>query len=57
MCSLYKYIFIYKYLFDENSFEEFDSKISPDDALEFEDTETYKERIKKAQQKTKQKKK
>ncbi len=41
-----------KQLFDENSFEELFSEIKPDDPLEFVDTESYKDRIKKAQTKT-----
>ncbi len=41
-----------KQLFDENSFEEVFSEIKPDDPLEFVDTESYKDRIKKAQTKT-----
>jgi len=39
-------------LFDEGSFEELFSEIKPTDPLEFEDTETYKSRIEKAQKKT-----
>lgn len=39
-------------LFDENSFNEMFSKIKPKDALNFVDTESYKDRIKKAKAKT-----
>lgn len=39
-------------LFDENSFKEMFSKIKPTDALNFVDTESYKDRIKKAKAKT-----
>lgn len=39
-------------LFDENSFKEMFSQIKPTDPLEFVDTESYKERIKKAKDKT-----
>jgi acetyl-CoA carboxylase carboxyl transferase subunit beta len=39
-------------LFDENSFKEMFSKIKPKDALNFVDTEAYKDRIKKAKAKT-----
>lgn len=39
-------------LFDENSFKEMFSKILPTDALNFVDTESYKDRIKKANAKT-----
>lgn len=39
-------------LFDEGSFQELFSEIKPTDPLEFEDTETYKSRIEKAQKKT-----
>lgn len=41
-----------KQLFDENSFEELFTEIRPDDPLEFIDTESYKDRVKKAQAKT-----
>lgn len=41
-----------KQLFDENSFEELFTEIKPDDPLEFSDTESYKDRVKKAQAKT-----
>ena len=41
-----------KQLFDENSFEEMFSEIKPTDPLEFVDTESYKDRIKGAQEKT-----
>lgn len=43
------------YFFDKGSFKEIDSDISPVDFLEFTDTEPYKERIEKAQKKTKKK--
>lgn len=39
-------------LFDENSFEEMYSQITPTDPLSFIDTESYKDRIKKAKDKT-----
>lgn len=39
-------------LFDENSFEEMFSEIKPTDSLEFVDTESYKDRISAAQEKT-----
>ena len=39
-------------LFDENSFQELFKEIKPTDPLEFADTETYKSRIEKAQNKT-----
>ncbi len=41
-----------KQLFDEGSFEEYFSEIKPTDPLEFADTETYKDRLSAAQQKT-----
>ncbi len=41
-----------KQLFDENSFEELFTEIKPDDPLEFTDTESYKDRLAKAQNKT-----
>ncbi len=41
-----------KQLFDENSFEELFTEIKPDDPLEFTDTESYKDRLTKAQNKT-----
>lgn len=41
-----------KQLFDENSFEEIFKEIKPTDPLDFEDTESYKNRLLKAQQKT-----
>jgi acetyl-CoA carboxylase carboxyl transferase subunit beta len=43
------------YFFDKGTFKEIDSDISPVDFLEFTDTEPYKERIEKAQKKTKKK--
>lgn len=39
-------------LFDENSFEEMFSGVKPTDSLKFTDTESYKDRIKKAKAKT-----
>ena len=39
-------------LFDEGSFEEYFSNIKPTDPLDFADTETYKDRLSAAQQKT-----
>lgn len=39
-------------LFDEGSFEEYFSNIQPTDPLEFVDTESYKDRVAKAQEKT-----
>ena len=39
-------------LFDEGSFEELFTNIKPTDPLEFVDTESYKARLEKAQQKT-----
>ena len=39
-------------LFDEGSFEEYFSNIQPTDPLEFFDTESYKERLRAAQEKT-----
>lgn len=41
-----------KQLFDENSFEELFTDIKPTDPLEFFDTESYKNRLQKAQDKT-----
>ncbi len=41
------------YIFDEKSFEPLDEELTPIDFLEFEDTEKYKDRIRKAHQKTK----
>ena len=41
-----------KQLFDENSFEELFSEIKPTDPLEFVDTESYKDRLKRAHEKT-----
>ena len=41
-----------KQLFDENSFDELFAEIKPDDPLEFADTESYKDRLEKAQNKT-----
>lgn len=39
-------------LFDENSFEEYFSEIKPTDPLDFTDTESYKDRLSSAQEKT-----
>ncbi len=39
-------------LFDENSFEELFSEIKPTDPLEFVDTESYKDRLQRAKEKT-----
>lgn len=39
-------------LFDKDSFEEMHANVKPTDPLEFKDTESYKERIKKAKDKT-----
>lgn len=41
-----------KQLFDENSFEELFTEIRPTDPLEFVDTESYKDRLEKANKKT-----
>ncbi len=41
-----------KQLFDENSFEELFTEIKPTDPLEFVDTESYKDRLEKANKKT-----
>jgi acetyl-CoA carboxylase carboxyl transferase subunit beta len=41
-----------KFTFDEGSFEEIDTQIGPIDFLNFEDTETYKDRIARAQKKS-----
>jgi len=41
-----------KYLFDENSFEEFNQYITPGDPLNFKDTKKYIDRLKAAQKKT-----
>ena len=41
-----------KQLFDENSFEEMFSDVKPTDPLEFVDTESYKDRISAAHEKT-----
>lgn len=41
-----------KYLFDENSFEEFNQNIAPGDPLNFKDKKRYTERLKSAQKKT-----
>ncbi|HFE65060.1 acetyl-CoA carboxylase subunit beta [candidate division KSB1 bacterium 4484_188] len=41
-----------KFLFDENSFEEFNQNIAPGDPLNFKDKKRYTERLKSAQKKT-----
>lgn len=41
-----------KQLFDENSFEELFTEVKPTDPLEFFDTESYKDRLNRAQEKT-----
>ncbi|MBR1460429.1 acetyl-CoA carboxylase carboxyltransferase subunit beta [bacterium] len=41
-----------KQLFDEGSFDEYYTEIKPTDPLDFEDTESYKDRLAKAQEKT-----
>ena len=43
----------FEILFDNNKFRELDKKLSSKDPLNFEDTKTYKERVKAAQKKTK----
>ena len=43
----------FEILFDNNKFRELDKKLSSKDPLKFEDTKTYKERVKAAQKKTK----
>jgi acetyl-CoA carboxylase carboxyl transferase subunit beta len=43
------------YLVDEDSFKEIETKIAPQDFLNFQDTESYIDRIKKSQKKTKRK--
>lgn len=43
----------FEILFDDNTFKELDKKLKSKDPLKFEDTKTYKERIKAAQKKTK----
>ena len=43
----------FEILFDNNKFRELDKKLSSKDSLKFEDTKTYKERLKAAQKKTK----
>lgn len=43
----------FEILFDDNTFTELDKKLKSKDPLKFEDTKTYKERIKAAQKKTK----
>ena len=43
----------FEILFDDNTFTELDKKLKSKDPLKFEDTKTYKERVKAAQKKTK----
>lgn len=43
----------FEILFDDNSFSELDKKLKSKDPLKFEDTKTYKDRVKAAQKKTK----
>lgn len=43
----------FEILFDDNSFNELDKKLKSKDPLKFEDTKTYKNRVKVAQKKTK----
>ena len=43
----------FEILFDDNNFSELDKKLKSKDPLKFEDTKTYKDRIKAAQKKTK----
>lgn len=43
----------FEMLFDDNEFKELDAKLKSKDPLKFEDTKTYKDRIKVAQKKTK----
>lgn len=43
----------FEILFDDNTFKELDKKLKSKDPLKFEDTKTYKERVKAAQKKTK----
>lgn len=43
----------FEILFDDNSFSELDKKLKSKDPLKFEDTKTYKNRVKAAQKKTK----
>jgi acetyl-CoA carboxylase carboxyl transferase subunit beta len=43
----------FEILFDDNSFKELDKKLKSKDPLKFEDTKTYKDRVKAAQKKTK----
>ena len=44
-----------EYIFDKNSFKEFDSDLEPKDFLNFSDTESYKKRIQKAKEKSQKK--
>jgi len=43
----------FEILFDDNTFRELDKKLKSKDPLKFEDTKTYKDRVKAAQKKTK----
>jgi acetyl-CoA carboxylase carboxyl transferase subunit beta len=43
----------FEILFDDNNFSELDKKLKSKDPLKFEDTKTYKDRVKAAQKKTK----
>ena len=43
----------FEILFDDNSFSELDKKLKSKDPLKFEDTKTYKDRVRAAQKKTK----
>ena len=43
----------FEILFDDNTFKELDKKLKSKDPLKFEDTKTYKDRVKAAQKKTK----
>ena len=43
----------FKILFDDNTFRELDKKLKSKDPLKFEDTKTYKDRVRAAQKKTK----
>ena len=43
----------FEILFDDNTFRELDKKLKSKDPLKFEDTKTYKDRVRAAQKKTK----
>ena len=43
----------FEILFDDNTFKELDKKLKSKDPLKFEDTKTYKYRVKAAQKKNK----